>query len=197
MLADLIRTELKVKALPLQADVARANEVEAMVGKIDIDMEFGRIDVLVNNAGIVRDSLLVRMGEKDWDKAALRIMQKQCGGRIINISLIVGQRGNAGGLPYPVRGKGKHMRNRIVITGIGVVTPIGIGKERFWGSLESGKSGVDRVTSFDATRYASQIAAEVKEFNPGDFIPRRFLKSIPRFAQFAVVQPGKQLPMLT
>ena len=50
------------------------------------------------------------------------------------------------------------MKQRIVVTGVGPITPIGIGKEAFWDALLAGKNGIDRITRFDATRYAAQIA---------------------------------------
>ena len=78
------------------------------------------------------------------------------------------------------------MLNRVVITGIGVVTPVGIGQEKFWEALRTGSSGIDRITLFDAIRYATQIAAEVKDFKPEDFIPRQLLEQTGRFAQFVL-----------
>ena len=110
--AQAIHTELNIEALPVQADVAIYGEVEAMVH--EVHQKFGNIDLLVNNAGIVRDALLQNMTETDWDevintnlkgvfncsKAVLKTMQLQRQGRIINISSIVGQRGNKGQVNY-------------------------------------------------------------------------------------------------
>ena len=59
---------------------------------------------------------------------------------------------------------------RVVITGLGVVAPNGIGKNAFWEALVAGKSGIDYITSFDATPYPCQVAAEVKDFRPTDFM---------------------------
>jgi len=73
-----------------------------------------------------------------------------------------------------------------VVTGLGVVTPIGIGKETFWQNLIAGKSGVGPITHFDATAYSSQIAAEVKDFNPGDYLDKKEARRLVRFIQFAV-----------
>lgn len=78
------------------------------------------------------------------------------------------------------------MRRRIVVTGIGCLTPIGIGKEEFWSSLLAGKSGVDYITKFDTTDYPTKIAAEVKDFNPEDYIDKKEMKKMDRFTQFAV-----------
>ena len=74
----------------------------------------------------------------------------------------------------------------MVITGLGVVSPIGIGKETFWQNLIAGKSGVGPIAHFDATAYSSQIAAEVKDFNPGDYLDKKEARRLVRFIQFAV-----------
>ncbi|HEX4949560.1 MAG TPA: beta-ketoacyl synthase N-terminal-like domain-containing protein, partial [Blastocatellia bacterium] len=60
---------------------------------------------------------------------------------------------------------------RVVITGIGCVTPLGLGKEQFWQAIHEGRSGVDKITRFDVSDLPVQIAAEVKNFNTDDFIP--------------------------
>jgi 3-oxoacyl-[acyl-carrier-protein] synthase II len=75
---------------------------------------------------------------------------------------------------------------RVVITGLGVVSPIGIGKDAFWQNLIAGKSGVDYITAFDPSPYPSQIAAEVKKFKPTDFIGSRKAKMMGRFSQLAL-----------
>lgn len=76
-------------------------------------------------------------------------------------------------------------RRRVAITGLGVVSPIGIGKDKFWESLAAGKSGVDRIRAFDASLYPCQIAGEVKGFVPTDFIAPRKTRTMARFSQFA------------
>jgi len=80
------------------------------------------------------------------------------------------------------------MRNsrRVVITGLGVISPIGIGKDAFWKNLIAGKSGVDYITAFDPSLYPCRVAAEVKDFNPADFMPLRRQRQMARFSQFAV-----------
>lgn len=78
------------------------------------------------------------------------------------------------------------MSNRVVITGLGVISPVGIGKDAFWNSLIEGKSGIGKITLFDATDYAAQIAGEVKDFNPTDYIDRKEARHMDRYAQFAV-----------
>jgi 3-oxoacyl-[acyl-carrier-protein] synthase II len=74
----------------------------------------------------------------------------------------------------------------VVITGIGVVAPNGIGKQAYWDSLVSGKSGVDWITEFDTDPYPCKVAAKVQDFNPGDFINLKRAKQWGRFSQFAV-----------
>ncbi|MBQ9364965.1 MAG: beta-ketoacyl-ACP synthase II [Schwartzia sp.] len=78
------------------------------------------------------------------------------------------------------------MKNRVVITGIGVVSPIGIGKDNFWNALVEGKNGIDRITRFDPTNYACKIAGEVQDFNPTDFIDKKETKRMDRYAQFSL-----------
>ncbi|MCF6094360.1 beta-ketoacyl-ACP synthase II [Microaerobacter geothermalis] len=78
------------------------------------------------------------------------------------------------------------MTNRVVITGMGVMTSLGKTLDEFWGSLLSGKSGIDRITSFDVSEYPTQIAAEIKDFNPEDYMDKKDARRMDRFAQFAV-----------
>lgn len=78
------------------------------------------------------------------------------------------------------------MSKRIVITGLGAVTPLGIGWKSYWDSLLAGKSGVGRITLFDPERFDVKIAAEVKGFDPGDFMERGEARRMDRFAQFGV-----------
>jgi beta-ketoacyl-acyl-carrier-protein synthase II len=75
---------------------------------------------------------------------------------------------------------------RVVVTGCGVVSSVGIEKSSFWESLVKGVSGIDKITQFDAQDFDSQIAGEVKNFSPPTFIPPKDLKRIPRFVQFAL-----------
>ena len=78
------------------------------------------------------------------------------------------------------------MSNRVVITGLGVISPVGIGKDVFWKSLLEGKNGIDKITRFDATDYKCQLAGEVKDFDPADYMDKKEAKRIDRYAQFAV-----------
>ncbi|NLS44151.1 MAG: beta-ketoacyl-ACP synthase II [Firmicutes bacterium] len=78
------------------------------------------------------------------------------------------------------------MRPRVVVTGIGAVTPIGIGKEAFFEGLRSSKNGIARVTAFDPDGYRSQMAGEVQDFIAEDFMSDREAYRLARFTQFAV-----------
>ncbi|WP_227766712.1 beta-ketoacyl-ACP synthase II [Zhaonella formicivorans] len=78
------------------------------------------------------------------------------------------------------------MAKRVVITGMGVISPVGIGKDSFWKALINGESGIGPITRFDATDYATRIAGEVKGFEPADFLDRKEAKRMDRFTQFAV-----------
>jgi len=77
-------------------------------------------------------------------------------------------------------------KRRVVVTGIGVISPIGNNKEEFWASLASGKSGIGPLTTFDCKDYDSRIAGEVKNFIPHPFIPKKELRRMEKFVQFAV-----------
>lgn len=104
--------ELGSNAFGIIADVTKSDQVDALLN--GAREKFGQVDVVVNNAGITRDTLLVRMDEADWDmvldinlkgaflvtKSAAKIMMKQRSGRIINISSVVGINGNAGQANY-------------------------------------------------------------------------------------------------
>lgn len=78
------------------------------------------------------------------------------------------------------------MKRRVVITGLGMVTPLGTGKEDFWANLCAGKSGVSRVESFNVHDYPTQVGAEVKDFDPTRFIDKKEIRRMDRFCQFAL-----------
>jgi len=78
------------------------------------------------------------------------------------------------------------LARRVVVTGIGVISPIGIGVEKFWQALIEGKSGIDTIKSFDTTGIDSKIAGEVRDFDPEAFLPRKEARRMDRFSQFAV-----------
>jgi 3-oxoacyl-[acyl-carrier-protein] synthase II len=85
------------------------------------------------------------------------------------------------------------MKKRVVVTGLGVVSPIGIGKENFWKGLVAGKCGVDYVTQFDTSSYPCRFAAEIKDFQPTDFISPKAARRLSRGTQFAIVSTQKAL----
>jgi len=107
-----VAAALPNSAIGVKADVTNADEVENLIKQAK--ERFGRVDVVVNNAGVTRDTLLIRMSEKDWDmvldinlkgaflvtKSAAKVMMKQRSGRIVNISSVVGLFGNAGQADY-------------------------------------------------------------------------------------------------
>ncbi len=77
-------------------------------------------------------------------------------------------------------------RRRVVVTGIGAVTPIGLGKKEFWENSLAGKSGAGKISSFDASQYDTKIACEVKGFNPLDYIDKKMTNRMDLFTQYAV-----------
>src|SRR3989338_4709575 len=77
-------------------------------------------------------------------------------------------------------------KRRVVVTGMGVIACNGIGKENFWDAIRSGKTGIDTISSFDASRFATQFAGEVKNFNPEEYADRKNIKRMDRTGQMAV-----------
>lgn len=77
-------------------------------------------------------------------------------------------------------------KRRVVITGLGVIAPNGIGKDAFWQALREGKSGIRKITRFDASSYPSQVAGEINDFDPTDYMSPKSARRMDRFAQFAV-----------
>jgi len=75
---------------------------------------------------------------------------------------------------------------RVVVTGLGAVTPVGTGVKTFWDGLTAGKNGIAGVTHFDVTDYRSKLAGEVKDFQPEDWMEAKSAKRMDRFTQFAV-----------
>ncbi len=78
------------------------------------------------------------------------------------------------------------MSKRVVITGLGVVSSVGIGAKQFWSSIIEGVSGIDLVTAFDTTNFDVKIGAEVKTFDPGQFLDKKEVRRTDRVVQFAV-----------
>ncbi|HHT9152776.1 MAG TPA: beta-ketoacyl-[acyl-carrier-protein] synthase family protein, partial [Candidatus Hypogeohydataceae bacterium YC40] len=78
------------------------------------------------------------------------------------------------------------MERRVVITGLGVITPIGSGKDKFWGALLEGKSGIGEVTCFDTSAHKVHRGAEVKDFNPRDYIKNGTVDQLGKGSQMAI-----------
>ena len=294
-----------VRTLTVAANVADAAEAEGLVAAAH--ESFGRVDVLVNNAGITRDGLLARMKEEDFDavidvnlkgtfnccKAAAQRMMKQRYGRIVNLSSVVGVAGNAGqanyaaskagviGLtksiarelaarnitanavapgfdrtdmtdalsekqreaivgrdrleaPRRARGRGRarpvpgerrgrlhhrtgclHRRryvamsensmstaatrrpdgtHRVVITGMGAVSPAGVGVEALWRAVMGKECCIGPVTRFDTADYDVHIAAEVRDFDATEHgITKKEARRFERFVQYAIVASDEAL----
>ncbi len=75
---------------------------------------------------------------------------------------------------------------RVVVTGLGMVTPLGTGVDKTWKAICAGESGIGRITKFDPTNYAAQIAGEVKDFDPARFIEKKEIKKMDTFIHYAV-----------
>jgi 3-oxoacyl-[acyl-carrier-protein] synthase II len=77
--------------------------------------------------------------------------------------------------------------NRVVVTGMGVISPIGNNLEDYWNNLINGVSGAGHITLYDASKFKTRIACEVKNFNPEDYLERKEARKVDRFTQFALV----------
>ena len=82
------------------------------------------------------------------------------------------------------------MRKRVVITGMGIISPVGTGTEQFWSALTGGVSGIRRVTRFDPEGLVTKIAGEIPDFDYGNYIKKKEARHMDRFTQFAVVAAG-------
>lgn len=79
------------------------------------------------------------------------------------------------------------MKRRVVVTGLGALTPIGNSVESFWNSVKEGKNGIDKITCFDTADFKVKVAAEVKELNAEDFLGKKDARRLDRFIQFALI----------
>ena len=77
------------------------------------------------------------------------------------------------------------MKNRVVVTGIGVISPLGLDRKSTWNALMAGDSGIDHITSFDTYGFETNIAAEVKGFAPEDYVGKKQARRMDRFVQLA------------
>ena len=98
------------------------------------------------------------------------------------------------------------LERRVVVTGVGLVTPLGVGVEKNWDALMTGRSGIGPITRFDASEFPARIAGEVRDFSPEDWIEKRDVKKMDPFIQYAVASaddfqlcagPAKSLPLQT
>ena len=76
---------------------------------------------------------------------------------------------------------------RVVITGLGAITPLGNNVEDFWKGIKDGKCGIDYITKFDTTDFKVKLAAEVKDYNPEDYFDRREARRLDKFSQYAMI----------
>lgn len=79
------------------------------------------------------------------------------------------------------------MKNRVVITGIGAVTPLGNNTKQFWQAIKEGKCGIDTIKAFDVTDYKATLAGEVKDFNPEELLDRKEARRMDRYCQMGMV----------
>lgn len=82
---------------------------------------------------------------------------------------------------------------RVVVTGLGALTPIGNNVEAYWNGLVNGVSGADAITLFDATKFKTRFACEVKNFNPEDFLDKKEARKLDRFSQLAIVSSDQAI----
>ena len=78
------------------------------------------------------------------------------------------------------------MPRRVVVTGVGLLCPVGVGTEECWSAIRAGANGISRITAFDASQFACRIAGEITGFRPEDFVERKEIKKMGRFIQFAI-----------
>jgi len=83
--------------------------------------------------------------------------------------------------------------NRVVITGLGAITPIGNSVKSFWSNLQQGKSGASRITKFDPQYFRTQIACEIKDFNAADLLDRAEIKRTDHFTQYALIAANEAI----
>ena len=75
------------------------------------------------------------------------------------------------------------MERRVVITGLGAITPIGSNAQEFWKGIKEGKCGIDEITAFDTTNFKVKLAAEVKNYNPENYFDKKESKRLDKFSQ--------------
>ena len=85
------------------------------------------------------------------------------------------------------------MSRRVVVTGLGAITPIGNSVEEFWNGVKAEKIGFDRITYFDVTEYRAKLAAQVKDFDPAQYMDKKAARRMEQFCQFAVAAAGEAI----
>ena len=85
------------------------------------------------------------------------------------------------------------MERRVVVTGLGAISPIGDNVEKFWEGLISGTNGIDKITLFDTTDYKATLAAEVKDFDPTKYMEKTEARKLDRFSQFALIAANEAM----
>ena len=85
------------------------------------------------------------------------------------------------------------MSKRVVVTGMGVITPIGNDVKSFWNGLVSGKNGIGQITKFDTADYKVKIAAEVKDFHPADYMEKPMIHKTDLFCQYALAAASQAM----
>ena len=81
-------------------------------------------------------------------------------------------------------------KRRVVVTGLGAVTPIGVGTDEFWDGLMAGKNGIHQISRFDSSRFASRIAGEIRQFDPKQWIDVKTVRRTDRTTQFGLAAAG-------
>ena len=87
-------------------------------------------------------------------------------------------------------------QRRVVVTGMGAVTPFGVSADRFWDNLIEGRSGITAVSLFDTSGFDVRIGGEVPDFDPGKYLDRKLIKRLDRFARFALVAADEAFVMI-
>ncbi len=84
-------------------------------------------------------------------------------------------------------------KKRVVVTGLGLISPIGNNVKEFWKSIREGKCGIEKITYFDTTNYKTKLAAEVKNFRPEEYLDKKSAKRLDKFSQFAIIAAKEAL----
>ncbi|QUI21005.1 beta-ketoacyl-ACP synthase II [Vallitalea pronyensis] len=85
------------------------------------------------------------------------------------------------------------MKRRVVVTGLGVISPVGNSVEEYWGNLKAGNSGISKISTFDTKDYRSTVAGEVKDFDPKEYMDKKKAKRMDRFSHFAIAATKQAL----